>query len=299
MKRFSKVALLVALVLVVGVLPVSAEGIILTDMVGREVTLAAPAKRVVALMASDAEVLYAIGAGDTLVGRGEYVDYPAQVLEVPQVQSGSQTNVEQIIALEPDAVIMSKMAQQPEQVEALEQAGIAVVVTDAQNLEGVYQSIVLLGVLTGRDVEADGLVKDMQDAFAALKEKVQANPVEASVYFEVSPLEWGLWTTGSGTFMQEMADLLGLKNAFADVEGWAQISQEQVLERDPDYIVTIAMYFGEGPTPVEELTGRTSWDSLKAVQNGRVFNADADAITRPGPRLLEAAQAFYDFLYGE
>ena len=99
--------------------------------------------------------------------------------------------------------------------------------------------------------------------------------------------------------MDELAQMIGLKNAFEDVEGWAAISEEQVLERDPDYIVTISMYYGEGPTPVEEIMGREGWQELKAVKNEAVFNADSNEVSRPGPRLVDAAQALYDFVYGE
>ena len=83
---------------------------------------------------------------------------------------------------------------------------------------------------------------------------------------------------------------------FDDMDGWASISEEQVLQRDPDYIVTITMYFGEGPTPEEEIRSRDGWDGLSAVRNGGIFNADGDAITRPGPRLLDAAYALYEFV---
>ena len=118
------------------------------------------------------------------------------------------------------------------------------------------------------------------------------------MYFEVSPLQYGLWTAGKGTFMDELATLCGLTNAFADVEGWSGISEEQVLERDPDYIVTITMYYGEGPTPVEEIASRAGWENLKAVQNGNIYNADSNAVSRPGPRLVDAAWELYDFVYG-
>ena len=94
----------------------ASEAVTLTDMTGREITLDAPAERVVALTASDCEILYALGAGDLLVGRGEYCDYPAEVLDVPSVQSGYDTNIEQIIALEPQVLLMSTMAQTEEQV---------------------------------------------------------------------------------------------------------------------------------------------------------------------------------------
>ena len=267
-----------------------------TDMTGREVELAAPAQRIVALTPSDCEILYAIGAGDLLVGRGTYCDYPAEVSELPVVASGADTNVEQILALEPDVLIMSTMAQTEEQVSALEAAGVRVIVSDAQDIAGVYDAITLIGAVCGKTAEADALVADMKAGFEDISAKAENSG--KTVYFEVSPLQYGLWTAGKGTFMDELATLCGLTNAFADVEGWSGISEEQVLERDPDYIVTITMYYGEGPTPVEEIASRAGWENLKAVQNGNIYNADSNAVSRPGPRLVDAAWELYDFVYG-
>ncbi len=291
-------ALLLSALLLLSFSPALAEGgVTVTDMMGREISLSAPASRVVALTAADCEILCALGCEDALVGRGEYCDYPASVLEKPSVQSGYETNIEQIIALEPQVVLMGTMAQTTEQVEALQNAGVQVVVSNAQDIEGVYTAIRLIGALMGKDAEAEEMVAGMQSAFADIAAK--AENTGKTVYFEVSPLQWGLWTAGKNTFMDELAALCGLTNAFADVEGWAQISEEQVLERDPDYIVTITMYYGEGPTPVEEIKGREGWDALKAVQNGDILNADSNEISRPGPRLQDAAETIFDFVYGE
>lgn len=293
------VSLFLALVMAFSLTAAFAEStaVTVTDMAGREITLDAPATKVVALTASDCEILAALGAEDTLVGRGEYCDYPESILEVPAVQSGADTNLEQIIALEPQVVVMAKMAQTEEQVAALEAAGIRVVVSDAQDIEGVYTAIRLIGALVGRNDEAEAMVADMQSAFADIAAK--SENTGKTVYFEVSPLQWGLWTAGKGTFMDELATMCGLTNAFADVEGWVEISEEQVLERDPDYIVTISMYYGEGPTPVEEIKSRAGWDVLKAVQNDAIFNADSNEVSRPGPRLKDAAEALYTFVTGE
>lgn len=291
------VSLLLCLALCLCALPVLAEdGVTVTDMKGREITLDAPAARIVALSPSDCEILYALRAEDTLVGRGQYCDYPEAVLEIPAVNSGAETNLEQILALNPQVVVMTAMAQTTEQVEALEKAGVKVVVSDAQDIAGTYEAIALLGKLVGKEAEADALITQMKDAFAAIAEK--AENTGKTVYFEVSPLEYGLWTAGKNTFMDELATICGLENAFADVEGWQGVSQEQVLARDPDYIVTISMYFGEGPTPVEEILGRKGWEGLKAVKNQQVFNADSNAMSRPAPRLVDAAQALFDFVYG-
>ena len=270
----------------------AAEPLTVTDMTGREIALPGAAKRIVALTASNVEILYAIGAGDMLVGRGEYCDYPEECLALPVVNSGAETNIEQILALQPDVVIMDTMGQTVDQVEALQNAGVSVIVTKEAGIGGVYEAIALIAKAVGKDAEGAAVIQGMKDAFAGLTKAGEGK----TIYFEVSPLQWGLWTAGSGTFMDEIATMLGLTNAFADVEGWAAISEEQLLSRDPDYIVTTTMYYGEGPTPVEEIMGRDGWDGLKAIQLGQVFNADSNAITRPGPRLADAALALYQFV---
>lgn len=266
-------------------------------MTGHEVTLDEPATRIVALTPSDCEILYAIGAGDTIVGRGKYCDYPAEVQEITAVESGADTNLEQIIALQPQLLIMSTMAQTDEQVQQLEAAGIRVAVSDAQDIAGVYTAIEMIGELVGKQDEAAQLIDSMKQTFAAVSEN--AGDGTKSIYFEVSPLEYGLWTAGSGTFMDEIATMLGLKNCFADVEGWAQISEEQVLERNPDYIVTISMYYGEGPTPEEEIMARPGWENVTAVKDQKILNLPDNELSRPGPRLADGAQALYDFVNAE
>lgn len=281
--------------LCLGAFPALAQEVTFTDMTGREIVLDRPASRIVALTPSDCEILCALGAEDLLVGRGAYCDYPEDIQQVPVVNSGDQTNLEEILAMSPQVVLMATMAQTQEQIAALEAAGIRVVVSDAQDIEGVYQAIEMIGQLTGRQSQAQALVAQMQEQFQRIA--AQAQDTGKTVYFEVSPLEWGLWTAGKGTFMDELAALCGLTNAFSDVEGWAQISEEQVLQRNPDYIVTVTMYYGEGPTPQEEIMSRAGWQDVTAVAQNQVFQADNDRMTRPGPRLMDAAQALYDFVY--
>ncbi len=270
-----------------------------TDMLGRQHTLAEPAGRVAALSAAECEILFALGAGESLVGRGEYCDYPEEALAAPVLGSGGNTNIEEILALKPDIVLMSSMAQPMEQVEAIEQAGVPVFVTEATDIAGVYQAIAGIGQAVGRENEAQALVDGMRASFDAVIAKVPENAAPSTVYFEVSPLEYGLWTAGKGTFMNELAEMLGLENIFADVDGWAEISQEQVIARNPDLIVTVTMYFGDGPTPAEEISARAGWADVSAVKNGRILTADSNAMTRPGPRLTEAAQDLCDFAYGD
>jgi len=294
-KILSIAAATVALILLAaGCGTATAEGVSVTDMTGRTVTLDQPATRVVALTAADCEILCALGAQDALVGRGEYCDYPASVLDVPSVQSGTETNLEQIIALQPQVLLMNTMAQTEGQVNQLEAAGIRVAVSEATDIQGVYTAIDMIGALTGKTDEAAALIADMQAGFAELAG--EAAGTGKSVYFEVSPLQYGLWTAGKGTFMNEVAELLGLTNCFADVDGSAQISEEQVIDRNPDYIVTLTMYYGEGPTPVEEILARDGWQSIGAVVNGDVLDLPDNELTRPGPRLIDGARMLNDFI---
>ena len=290
------VSLFLAVLMVFSITASLAEGsaVTVTDMHDREITLTEPATRIVVMQPSDCEILCAIGCEDTIVGRGQYVDYPASILEVPVVQSGAETNIEEILALNPQVVLMNDMSQSEEQVKQLEENGVKVVVSSATDINGVYYAIRMIGKLMGKEENAEAVIADMQATFGEIK--ANSKNEGKTVYFEVSPLQWGLWTAGKGTFMDELAEICGLTNAFADLNDWASISEEQVLERDPDYIVTITMYYGEGPTPVEEIKGREGWAELKAVKNDDILNAESNAISRPGPRLKDAAIELYNFI---
>ncbi|MDR0858091.1 MAG: helical backbone metal receptor [Oscillospiraceae bacterium] len=263
-----------------------------TDQTGKLVTLSAPAAKVIALTPAMNEIINALGSFDIIVGRGEYCDYPAAILNIPSVGSGDNTNIEQIIALNPDLVVMATMAQTTEQAAQLEAAGIAVYSSDAASVAETYDSIEQIGALIGKTAEAEALIASMKATFAELSQ----NKLSGSIYFEISPLEWGLWTAGTGSFMNEIADIIGLTNVFADVGAWAEVSEEQVIERNPDYIMSITMYYGEGPTPVEEILSRAAWADITAVKNAAILNLPDNELSRPGPRLVDGAKALYDFV---
>ncbi len=267
--------------------------IAVTDMHGRDIVLTEPVTRIVALTPADCEILCAIGCEDALVGRGKYCDYPESILELPALATGDNLNVEEILALEPQVVLMSDMNQTDEQVKLLEENGVQVVISETTDIEGVYTAIRMIGALMGRDAEAEAVIADMQATFEYIASV--SEPSDKTIYFEVMPLEWGLWSAGANTFMHELAGICGMQNAFADIDGWQEVSEEQVIERDPDYVVLVT---GMGETAVDEVLGREGWSDMKAIQNEAVYNADSYAMTRPGPRLKEAAIALYEFLYG-
>ena len=288
------VSLFLVLLMAFGAAASSAEGagIVVTDMMGREITLSEPATRIVVMQPSDCEILCAIGCEEAIVGRGQYVDYPASILEVPVVQSGAETNVEEILALQPQVVLMNSMSQSEEQVKQLEENGVQVVVSTTSNIESVYTAIQLIGKLMGKDAEAEAVIADMQATFDEIKAKVSGETKK--VYFEISPPPY-LYTAGSSSYMNELAEICGITNIFADQEdAWLMISEEQVIERDPDYIVLIT---NMGSAGVEEILSREGWSDISAIKNRKVFNDEDSCMARPSPRLKDAAIELYNFVY--
>lgn len=290
------VSLFLAVLMLFGMATLAtAEGAFtVTDMAGREVAIDGPVSRVVALQPGDCEILCAIGGAEVLVGRGAYCDYPVEVLELPAVQSGAETNLEEILALQPQVVIVNAMNYTPEILQQLEQNGIAVVETNAESIDEVYVNIRLLGEIIGRQAEAEAVVADMQATFADISAKSEASG--KSIYFEISPLQWGLYSAGTGTFMNELAEMCGVENIFADVEGYLPTSEEQVLTRNPDYIVLMN---GMGEGAVDEILSRANWQGVEAVSSGRIYNDISNVMNRPAPRLKDAAVELYNFINAE
>jgi len=169
-----------------------------------------------------------------------------------------------------------------------------VICTYAASIGETYEAIRIIGAALNCADKAEALVGSMQQTFADIA--AQSKVSGKTVYFEVMPLEWGLWSAGKGTFMHELAEICGLKNAFEDIEGWQAVSQEQVIERDPDYIVLVT---GMGETAVDEVMARAGWGDIKAIRNRAVLNADSYTMTRPAPRLTEAALQLYAFVKDE
>lgn len=265
------------------------QGIKLVDSRGVEITLESAPRSIVSLSPANTEILYALGAGDQIIAVSEYCNYPEEALSKQQLPTGEKLSVEALVALKPDMVIMSKMNAMEDQIAQMEQAGIKVVVTEANSLDETYAMIRLVGQAIGKGKEADELVAGMQDSFAALKKKAEGRKPK-SVYIEVSPLQYGLWSCGRETFMQELLDIVGAKNIFDDVTGWSAVSEEQVIERNPDIIVTTLSPLTGIEDPVGEIMGRSNWSEITAVKEGRVYMLDADMLSRPGPRLVDAAK---------
>ncbi len=248
----------------------------ITDAVGGTVTLNKPAQKIVAMVPSDVEILYELGAGGQIAAVGEYCNWPAEALDKPSVGTGENTSVEQLIALQPDLVIIGVMAQDAAQSEALSAAGIPVMVTDSQTIEDTYDTIGKIGTLAGKKAEADKLVDFMKNKFAEITANAENSPLteRKSAYVEVSPLEFGLFTCGKGTFVDELLAIAGVENAFGDQEGWPMISEEQVISRNPDVILTTSDGSFGPADPIAEIAGRAGWETITELVAAGLLNLD-------------------------
>ncbi len=269
----------------------------LTDDLGREVTLSALPQRVVSLAPSNTEILFAVGAGDQVVGVTQYCNYPPEAQDREQIGgfSAKTISVEKIIALEPDLVLAVGEIHQPV-IEALEQLDVPVYSLDPKSLDDVYTRIELVGRMTGHEEEAAQVVEDMKSSVAAVTEQVATIPQEdrLTVYWEV--FDEPRMTAGPSTFTGQLIELAGGVNIFADVtEEYPQISDEVVIGRNPEVIMG-ADTMGEKLT-IDKVAQRPGWDQIDSVQNGRIYLFDGDMVSRSGPRLAQVLEVMAEALY--
>ncbi len=252
-------------------------GIAVTDDAGRQVTLAAPARRIVSLLPSFTEILFAIGAGDRLVGRTTWCDYPPEALAVPSVGDGMPPSVEAVAARRPDLVVLYRSGPNVTAAEQLERLGIRTVLFDLNLLEELGPVARRLGILTGRRAAADSLARVM-DSLAAQP----PTPSTQSLVFIVwdnPPI-----VIGAGSYLDRLAALAGARNVFHDIGSpSAQVSIETIAARDPDFVALLS----DSAVP-PRYAARPEWRVVRAVRTARFLFLPGQLFGRPGPRAAEA-----------
>jgi iron complex transport system substrate-binding protein len=277
--------------------PTSVE-ISLIDGLGRRVSLGAPAQRVISLAPSNTEILFALGAGDQTIARDSLSDYPPEATSLTDIGSTWETlNLEQLVALQPDLVLAAGI-QSPEQVKAMEQAGLTVfLVPNPTTLEDLYINLENVGRLLGREAEAQALVAQLKKRVATVDEKIATVTDRPTVFYELDASQDASkpWTAGPGSFHDALIARAGGKNIAATLSSaWAQMSIEEIVQADPDYILLGDAKWGVTPEAVGQ---RPGWENLSAVKAGRVLPFDDDLISRPGPRLVEGLEALARILH--
>lgn len=268
------------------------------DASGREVIIEEEPERIVSTSPSETEILFALGLGEKIVGVSDYADYPKEALEIEKVGGVVDPNAEAIIDLEPDLVITG-ISMSNDVVDKLANLDLKIYKNDGQTLEEILNNILKIGQVVNAQLEAEELVADMQADIDGVKAAVKDVEEEdkKKVYLEFTPG----WTVGSGEFLDELIQVAGGINVASELDGWAEVNEEKIIEEDPDVILFAkdAVDF-ETEEPLEDLIReRSGWEKISAIENDRVIGIDNNTVSRIGPRVTEALKKFAEAIYPE
>lgn len=256
----------------------TAEPMRVTDASGREIALAAPARRIVSLVPSATATLHAIGADAALAGRTDF-DTQEWASALPSVGGGIEPNLEAIVALRPDLVVRFGGTQDPRTPERLDDLGIPHLSVRPDHVDDIYRTARILGAVTGHDAQADSLVAAIRAGLDELAARAAALPRERVAYVLGGTPPW---VSGSGTYIDEVVSLAGGDNVFSDLDVlYSSVSPEQLRTRDIDVVLVSA----EG-----------SFDA--SLTPGARVEVVGDALEIPGPDVVSAAYHVAELLHG-
>jgi iron complex transport system substrate-binding protein len=267
------------------------------DSAGRRIQLSGDVQRVVSLAPSGTEILFAIGAGDLVVGVDDFSNYPSEAEAIENI--GSLTpDIERLVALAPDLVVAAFITS-PDDIEQLSEAGISVWVADSNDVRGVADAIRGLGAAIGRTNEAEQVARDLEAQIDSIVDTVSRASSRPRVFHELDASDPSKpFTVGPGSFVDDLLTLAGGENVFGDSPTpYLQVGLEEVLARNPEAIVLGDAPFG---TTVESVRSRIGWEVIGAVQSDWMLEVSSelgDKMARPGPRIGDALEAVARFLH--
>ncbi|HEX7474898.1 MAG TPA: cobalamin-binding protein [Dehalococcoidales bacterium] len=271
-------------------------GITITDDVGRTVVIKSIPQRIISLAPSNTEMVYALGLQDSLVGVTTYDNYPPEAKDKPQVSGFSDVDIEKIVSLQPDLVLAADI-HRAEVVPALEKLGISVVVIRPSTIDDVLNELTLLGKISGKTDQAAALV-------ATLKQRVKAIMDNVSQLATAKPrilyVAWydPIWTAGDDTMIGDLFSKAGANNIANDISGYATISLETAIQRNPQIILVMSS-MGDQNESLNYINSEPRFQSTDAVKNKQVFEIDADIFGRTTPRIVDGLETLAKMVHPE
>lgn len=252
------------------------------DAVGRSVELSAPPRRIVSLVPSVTEIIYALHAEDQLVGVTDFCNYPPAATTKQSIGSYADPGLETVASLSPDLIIMGVASSDQVLLDQFEQLGVPVYLVSATSLHGTMDTIIRLGELTGHQSQAQLLVAAMSKQIEKVKRMRHSHAVRTLVCVMIKPLI----VAAGATLADDLITMAGGSNVAAALQRYPTISMEAVLAYDPELII-VSPHPGT-PNPADFFL---NWPQLQAVRNKHVINVPADLLQRPGPRLVDGLLA--------
>jgi cobalamin transport system substrate-binding protein len=285
--------LAIAVTLVLAAIP--ARALTVVDMLGREVTLPAPPRRIVSLVPSATELIYALGGEDRLVGRTDFCDYPPAVKDKPSVGGMVAPNLEIVAALKPDLVIATTSGNRLETFTRLEQVGIPVYAVHANRIAEMLDVARRLAELTGRQAALARLVSGLESRLFAVTNAVRPYPRPRVLY-----VLWPepLLVPASGALLTELISLAGGDSITAKERGdYPRFSIEAAVVRAPE-VILLARHGSASAPPL----AKDKWErlaSLPAVKSKRVHAIDGTLVHRYGPRVVDGVETLARAIHPE
>ncbi|HYA63049.1 MAG TPA: cobalamin-binding protein [Candidatus Sulfotelmatobacter sp.] len=276
-------------------LPASVPMREVTDEVGRTVRIPVNPSRIVSLAPSLTETVYALGAEDRLVGDTDYCDYPLDAQKKAKVGGVIDPNLEQIAALHPDLVLVTKGANRLETVRALDTFGIPTYATDPHKVDEIITSTEKLANVLNVPAAGKAVAEDLQRRLAFLQLKLGALPPRRVLFV--------VWTeplisVGKDTFIADALRKAGAVSIVDSAQDWPQISMEEVARLQPEYLIFAASHSDAPVHDFDSLANLAGWRILNAVRN-RHYAVISDAVIRPAPRIVSAIEVLARQLHPE
>lgn len=263
---------------------------VVVDDYGRAVSLSSTPQRIISIAPSVTEMVFAIGAGERLVGVDSESDFPPGARGIQKVGSYVSPSLERIIMLDPDLLLVSDLTP-PQVVSAVEDKGIKVFVVAPESIKGIAQSMRKLGSILGAEESAEAAADEFERKVAEVEMKAGGQKTRPKVYMEYYPY----WTFGPGSFGHDLIELAGGINIGEKLKSqYAEVSNEFVVSENPDVILVTRGRHSY--TTMDSVKERPGWNSTNAVKNNSIYYINDDIISRPGPRMVDALEELYGIL---
>ena len=299
-----KLLRLLGALLVIGIFSLNActqtsplSSVTYVDDIGRNVQIKVIPQRIISLSPSNTEMVYALGLQDKLVGVTSYDNYPPDAKNKPIVSDYSTVDLEKIVNAKPDLVLADSIHKN-DAIPALEKLGITVYAMTPNDVDGIFNEIKALGQITGKTQVADNLISNLKTRIQAVADKTAklTDTQKPRVLF----VTWHdpIWTAGSDTMMQYLINEAGGTNIASDLNGYATITLESVIQRNPQVIIVMSGT-GTQNESLDYIISNEQFKSTDAVKDGRVYEIDADIFGRTTPRIVDGLETLAKLIHQE
>ena len=270
----------------------------MTDREGNEFTLPKKVEKIISTAPSNTEVLVELGLSDKLVAIDKYsADVEGINADLPQIDFRNP-DAETLISLEPDIIIASghNKAGDEDPFQLVKEAGIPVVyIPSSYSIDGIYGDIEFIAEITGTEKQGTEIIENMKKEVEAIREIGDKITDKKKVYFEIGSTP-SLYSFGKDTFLNEMIQIIGAENIFANEDSWISPTPESVIDANPDVILT-NVPDTDGVSAVDEIKSREGWDSITAIKEGQIYSIDKNSSSRPSQNVIKALKEMAKAIY--